>query len=578
MQSIFASKIDLNHPRDEYPYPQFKRDSFLCLNGKWEFSIDREEKKVDGYEKTIVVPFAPETELSGIHRNIGKGEHLHYKKTFKVPEGFIKERTYLHFEAVDQIADVYFNGKKVAHHEGGYLPFAAEVSELLQEENTITVDVYDDVDSDVYPKGKQNRNPRGIWYTPTSGIWGSVWMESLPATHVEKIILEPNLDEKTLVLEVKCENCADLAEIFVHFKGKLLCSEKIALNTKAAIKIDDVHPWSPEDPALYDLKIKLGEDEVSSYFAMRKFSVLNHKGKKVLGLNTKPYFLNGLLDHGYWPESGLTPPSEEAIEFDVKATKDLGFNMLRKHIKVEPMPFYYACDRLGIVVMQDILNAGCYYSEFLIHTCPFIRWPINDTKSYKLLARGNKESRDYFEKELPLYVDHLYNVPSIGVWTIFNEGWGQFDSVRITKKFREYDSNRLVDSTSGWFDRGAGDFNSRHIYFRLPKAKNDGKRILSVSEFGGFVLPVEGHCSGTGKGIFYSNCKGPEDYAKKMRECYLDTLAPMIGKEGLSVAVFTQITDVEEEQNGLYTYDRAVCKVDKNLCLEIAEKMRFPND
>ncbi|MCR5078673.1 MAG: glycoside hydrolase family 2 [Bacilli bacterium] len=565
-------------PRNEYPRPQFRRESFLCLNGKWDFAIGKEELREEGYDKTIVVPFAPETELSGLSRRIEKGEHLHYQKEFVLPKGFAKERTYLHFEAVDQIADVYFNGKKVAHHEGGYLPFSAEVTDCLEEKNVIRVDVYDDVDSDVYPKGKQNNNPRGIWYTPTSGIWGSVWMESVPNTHIERIVLTPNLDEKTLNLEIVCKDCDDLADVSICFNGKEIRLEKVATNTKVDIPIDPVRPWSPEDPALYDLKIKLGEDEVSSYFAMRKFSSIEYRGKKVLALNNKPYFLHGVLDQGYWPESGLTPPSEEALVFDVKAMKDLGFNMLRKHIKIEPMPFYYHCDRLGMVVMQDILNAGKYYSEFLIHTCPFIRWPINDTKSYKLLARGNKESRDYFEKELPLYVEHLYNVPSIGVWTLFNEGWGQFDSVRLSKKFREYDSSRLLDSTSGWFDRGAGDFCSRHIYFRLPKAKNDGKRILSLSEFGGFVLPIEGHGSGTGKGIFYTSCKGKEDYEAKMRESYLDVLQPMIEKEGLSVAVFTQLSDVEEEQNGLYTYDRAICKVDKGVCLEIAEKMRFPND
>ena len=578
MRSIYAEKVDLDHPRSEYPYPQFKRDSFFCLNGRWDFAVEKNPHITEGHSEEIVVPFAPESELSGINRRISKGEYLHYRKEFVLPEGFLRERTILHFEAVDQVADVYFNGKKVAHHEGGYLPFSIEITGLIEEKNVVCVDVIDDTDNDVYPRGKQNNNNKGIWYTPTSGIWGSVWIESLPKVFVNRLILDPKFDEKTLVLQVLCENCEDFAEISVQFDGKQICSKKIEVNKKVALSIDDFHPWTPEEPNLYQIKIRLCEDEVSSYFAMRKFSVMEHKGNKVFALNNKPYFMHGLLDQGYWPESGLTPPSEEAILADIEKTKELGFNALRKHIKIEPMPFYYHCDRLGVLVLQDMMNAGAKYSEFLINTAPFIRWKVDDRKKHKLLGRGNKESRDFFEKELPLYVKHLYNVPSIAVWTLFNEGWGQFDSVRLTAKLREYDPNRLIDSTSGWFDHNVGDFRSRHIYFRRPKAKSDKKRILAISEFGGFVLPIEGHNFGSGEGIFYTKCKDKADLSKKMKECYLDTLLPMIEKEGLSEAIFTQLSDVEQEENGLLTYDRAVCKADKEVCLEIAKKMRFQDD
>ena len=573
MKSIFGKNISRENPRDDHPNPQFARSSFVSLNGPWDFKIDFEAKTPSEYDSKIIVPFAPETELSEINRSIEKGEYLHYRRRFLRPEGFSKGKTLIHFEAVDQIADVYLNGVYLGHHEGGYLPFAFEVDDL-KEENELVVDVFDDPDSDVYPRGKQMRNPSGIWYTPTSGIWGCVWLERVPEEYIEKLHIEPDFDKKTLKLQVFFKGNVQKGLVKILYQDKVVASKDV--DEKLDLEIDlssDFHPWSPEDPALYSLVARVNEDEVSSYFAMRKFSVGEKNGKKVFELNNKPYFLNGVLDQGYWPESGLTPPSMEAMEFDIKAMKELGFNMLRKHIKVEPMPWYSLCDRLGMIVIQDVINAGTPYKQFLINTCPFIRWPFNDTKpkTQAYIGRGNKASRDYFEDEMPKFVEHFQNVPCICAWTLFNEGWGQFDAVRLTKKLRELDPTRLIDSTSGWFDQGVGDFNSRHIYFRAPKARSDGKRILFISEFGGYVSQIEGH-SLSSKGVHYFKSK---DLTQEYVKTFEKTLLPRIEKEGLCATVYTQLCDVEGEANGLYTYDREICKVDKERIRAINEKMRF---
>ena len=576
MKSIFGHNIDRNAPRNEYPNPQFARKSFLSLNGPWDFKIDCEEKTPSEYDSTIIVPFAPETELSEVNKSIEKGQYLHYRRSFVLPDGFSKGKVLIHFEAVDQIADVYLNGVRLGHHEGGYLPFVFECKDLPKE-NVLVVDVYDDTDSDVFPRGKQMRDPSGIWYTPTSGIWGSVWAECVPEEYIEKLRITPNFDKKTLELQAFFNGNVQKGSVDVCYEGKVIASKEFDENLLAEIDLSGCfHPWSPEDPALYSLVVRINEDEVSSYFAMRKFSVGEWNEKKVFELNDKPYFLNGVLDQGYWPESGLTPPSLEAMEFDIKAMKELGFNMLRKHIKVEPMQWYYLCDKLGMLVIQDFINAGTPYKQFLINTCPFIRWPINDTKpkSQAYIGRGNKASRDYFEAEMPDFVEHFYNVPCICAWTLFNEGWGQFDAVRLTEKLRELDNTRLIDSTSGWFDQGVGDFNSRHIYFRAPKAKGDGKRILFISEFGGYVSQIEDHYVST-KGIHYFKSK---DLTKQYVDTFEKTLLPMIEKQGLCATVYTQLSDVEGEANGLYTYDREICKVDKDTMRAINEKMRIKND
>ena len=576
MKSKHGKTIDRTSPRREHPNPLLKRDVVISLNGEWEFEINKTYETPNQYHEKILVPFAPETELSGLSKTIGKGEHLHYRRAFDKPKGLDGNICLLHFDAVDQIADVYLNGKYLGHHEGGYLPFAFECSQL-KENNILEVNVYDDADDDVYPRGKQMRDPFGIWYTPTSGIWGSVWLEIVPEEYVEKMRITPNFDEKTLELKVYFNGNVQNSSVEIAFDGALVASGTLDKEGKAIMDLSSsFFPWSPENPRLYSLRVRVNEDEVSSYFAMRKYSIGERKGKKVFELNNKPYFLNGVLDQGYWPDSGLTPPSLEAMEFDILAMKELGFNMLRKHIKVEPLSWYALCDKLGMIVIQDFLNAGTRYKQFLINTCPFIRWKFDDKKPniQAMLGRGNQKSKEYFEKEMAPFVEHLYNVPSIAIWTLFNEGWGQFDAVRLTGVLRKLDQTRLIDSTSGWFDQGCGDFNSRHIYFRAPKAKGDGKRILYISEYGGYVARIEGH-SMSSKGVRYFKSN---DLTGQFVGTLEKTLLPMIEKEGLCCIVYTQLSDVEGEANGLYTYDREVCKVDKEKVRLINERMVFQDD
>ena len=586
MISKYTKSVDRKNPLNEYPTPQFRRESFYCLNGEWGFAVDDNPNAPVAFMQGIIVPFAPETPLSGQEIKIEKGQYLHYRKVFSLPEGFKKDRVLLHFEAVDQIADVFLNGVKIYHHEGGYLPFTVDCLELKAGENEIIVNVIDDVDNDIYPRGKQFRNPKGIWYTSTSGIWGSVWLESVPSQVIQRVKFDPDFDKKSIHIRAFFEGKATRALAKISYKGDFINSVDLDGSLSADIDLSqNFHPWSPEEPSLYDVEIIVNDDKILSYFAMRKFSVVQHNGRPVFGLNNKPYFLHGVLDQGYFPDGGLTPPCDQALIDDIELTKRLGFNMIRKHIKIESMRYYYHCDRLGIILMQDFVNAGTKYKAFLIYTtpllvytAPYVFWHFDDTKRHKLLGRRNKESRDYFEKEMPLVVERLYNVVSIGIWTLFNEGWGQFDSERLTAKLREFDSTRLIDSTSGWFDMGAGDFDSRHIYFRKPKMKTKDPRILSLTEFGGFVYHESGHHSGTGKGIHYARTKDKDALSKKFIDTYEKTLLDLIEKQGLSATVYTQFCDVEEEENGLVTYDREVLKVDENKLSELAKKLRFKTD
>lgn len=569
--------LDLEKPLQEYPTPQFKRDSYFCLNGKWDFEITKSFEHPISYTNKILVPFAIEAPLSGLAQRITPQDFLHYRLFFSLPNGFNHGRVLLHFEAVDQICDVFLNGVKIAHHEGGYLPFAVDMMELKDGENCLQVEVSDDTSSPIFPRGKQMDKNGGIWYTPTSGIWGTVWVESVPKEVIRSIRLTPKFDEK--ILQINCDFEGKIveaeAEVFTHEKSLA----KVLLDDRGNGIVDlknFFEPWSPSHPFLYDLRIKINDDEVTSYFAMRKFSSIDFGGWKVFALNNGPLFLSGVLDQGYFPTGGLTPPSDKAMIDDLEMVKGMGFNMVRKHIKIEPMRWYFHCDRLGLLVMQDFVSGGAPYKMKYIVLRPLLNFGMDDTlsKTKKNLGREDIRSRSRFIEDLHETVKRLYNCPSICGWTIFNEGWGQFDTFQCLSLLKIQDNTRLIDADSGWYDQGLGDFDSHHIYFRKLRLSNDKKRILSLSEFGGYSYRIKDHVF-SNRNFGYKNYSRKDELTRGIVSLYTDQVLPLIKNEGLSISVLTQLSDVEEETNGLITYDRQVVKVDPETMRLINDKLTF---
>ena len=492
--SEFGEKTSLDHPLPEHPNPLFQRDSFVSLNGPWDFTVTKSAKKPDDYPQQIVVPFAPETSLSGLGISIHRNDYLHYRKKFDVPDVCVGHDAILHLDAVDQICDVFFNGLFIGHHESGYSPIAICVA-CLKKNNLLEVTAQDDTDSSIFPRGKQTSDPKGIWYQPTSGIWQSVWLESVPDDgYIKSLKLTPLYDEQKLKIKAEFVGNRAFASFEAYFHGQLVAKGSLDSSGEGLLDLHySFYPWTPDTPNLYQLVITAGYDTVRSYFAMRKFSSIAIGNEHYFALNNKPLFLSGVLDQGYWPESGMTPPSEEAILADLQLVKKCGYNLVRKHATVEPMRWYSACDRLGLLVLQDFVNGGSRYSSFLVHTRPLFHFDMSDT-DYKKLGRILEDSRKQFYLDFKATIDKLYNVPSVFAWTIFNEGWGQFDSALISEEVHSLDPTRLMDSTSGWYDKKVGDFKSEHIYFwTFLNLKNDHKRILSLSELGGYSLKVEHH-------------------------------------------------------------------------------------
>lgn len=570
MQTFEGRKINPNSPLSEYPTPQFRRDSYFNLNGEWDFEIQGKNGELR-HKGKIIVPYAVETEASGVKMKVGPEDTLVYSRRFRIPEGFRQKRVLLHFEAVDQIADVCLNSVPIAHHEGGYLPFTVDMLELLPGENLIEVRVKDDTASPLYPRGKQANNPNTIWYTATSGIWGSVWLESVPKEVIQSLTIVPDFDHGEVEIEAKFEGKMLSSQVIVSRQGKEVARSELNSEFKTRIALPNVIPWTPTLPALYDVEVRINEDKVQSYFGMRKFSVMEKDGHEVFALNNEPLFLSGVLDQGYFPESGLTPPTDQAMIEDIQRMKDMGFNMLRKHIKIEPMRWYYHCDRLGMIVIQDMVNGGAPYKPLLIALAPFFNFHFGDMPNYGRLGRASKQGRDFFESEMKGTVERLKNVVSIGIWTLFNEGWGQFDSVRLTTVLRNLDPTRLIDSTSGWFDQKAGDFSSHHVYFKKIRLKPTENRILSLSEFGGYSWRVDGHTYGA-KNFAYGSAKDQKALEAKLEKLYKKQVIPAKNL-GLSVAVLTQLSDVENETNGLLTYDRKVTKVDPRFMKRINKEL-----
>ena len=550
----WGEALDREHPLPEYPRPQLRRESFLNLNGVWQYAVSTLNSEPEEYDGDIVVPFPLESELSGVGRVLQPGEYLWYRREFTLPEDFNVGRVLLHFGAVDQCARVWVNGMDACTHTGGYLPFSADITDLLFEgDNNLVVRVTDDTDRSYHTRGKQKLKPGGIWYSPVSGIWQTVWCESVPENYITSLFITPHLEDGSVELNVGGEGTVraviDGADAYEFAAGE-----------STLLKLKDVRPWTPEEPYLYKLELALGEDRVESYFALRSVGIgEDRSGKKRLLLNGKPCFMNGLLDQGWWPDGLYTAPSDEALAFDIAAAKAMGFNTLRKHVKVEPARWYYHCDRLGMLVWQDMPNGGGNYSAVTV-SAPLLTGSHSRDDKYAKFARNEEKGRAEFTEELLDMVSHLYNSPSIVMWVIFNEGWGQFDSDRCAEAVLDIDSTRIIDRTSGWHDQGSGDLRSVHLYFDDYKYKPDKLgRCVVLSEFGGYTLPIDGHVW-PGKPFGYKKFDSQEKYRRALTLLYDGQIRPGC-MNGLAAAIYTQLTDVENELNGLITYDRRVIKL-----------------
>ena len=561
----WSRSFDRKHPLPEYPRPQFVRDSYLNLNGTWHYCIKHSQSIPERFHAEITVPFSPETELSGVCRAIKPDDFLFYEKCFVLPDGFNKGRVFINFGAVDQIAKVYLNKKLVGEHKGGYTPFTLELTDYIkdEEENQLVVAVKDYSDTKCYSRGKQATKRGGIWYTAQSGIWQTVWLESTPKEFLRSVKITPDFDNE----QVKFEYFGtDDVEVMIYDGDNL-----IADTTDKVVKLPDFKSWSPESPFLYNVVFKACGETIKSYFGMRKFSTgVDDNGIPRLFLNNKPYFHNGLLDQGYYSDGYLTPPTNQAMESDVKFAKEAGFNMLRKHIKIEPLLWYHYCDVNGILVWQDMVNGGGKYG-LEVSVVPFVGIKLDD-RNYKLFHRTEKEGRDLYYQEMQETVEHLYNCPCIAVWVPFNEGWGQFDSAKAYKKIYELDNTRVVDTTSGWHDLGHSDVISKHIYFTPIKVKAGSKPYL-LSEFGGYSHKISGHTFND-KLFGYKVYNTKQSLTNAYKRLFNNVIIPQI-KDGLSATVYTQLTEVEDELNGLLTYDREVCKIDIDELRKINERVKL---
>ena len=541
-------------PWQVYPRPQMKRENWMNLNGAWDFAVNYEN------QGRIRVPFCPESVLSGLGKHYEEESLLCYTRRFTLPDGFNRGKVILHIGAADQRTSVFLNGKPVGEHKGGYDAFSFDITAHLKEENQLQICCFDDLEDQSYPYGKQVLPSKrgGMWYTPVSGIWQTVWLESVPETYIEKLHIENRGYSVKISVEPALDGIVTVAGLgdFQLEKGSV------------SITPENPHLWSPEDPYLYDFTLEAGEDKIESYFAIRALEVKKVGKYPRLCLNGKPYFFHGLLDQGYWPDGIFTPATPQCYADDILMMKKLGFNTLRKHIKVEAEEFYYQCDKLGMIVWQDMVNNGDYNfkRDTVLPTIGIQK--LNDTHLHT-----DPVGRKRFLETMEATVKQLKNHPCICYWTIFNEGWGQFDSDNVYERFKKLDDTRFIDSTSGWFRRKKTDVDSRHVYFRKVALKGDGVKPLVLSEFGGKTYKAEGHVFNPDKTYGYGSCETLEALNEAVAKLYTDEIIPCV-KNGLCASIYTQVSDVEDEINGLVTYDRKVEKLEAEKMLAIAAALQ----
>ena len=548
-------------PWQSYPRPQMRRESFFNLNGQWEFSVSPCHEAPEQYPDTIRVPFPPQSLLSGIHRDFPENCFLFYKKVFSLPAEFQTGRTLLHMGATDQIASVWFNEQFLGEHVGGYDPFSFDVTDLLQEENTLIVRVTDQLSRRVLPYGKQCAKRGGMWYTPVSGIWQTVWLERVPERYIRNLHIQTGETWAQITVEGDVPD----GQVSVQMpEGEL----QVPLTEGSArINVSNPRLWCPEDPYLYHCNIRAGEDQVQTYFALRTLTVEEVNGIPRLCLNGKPYFFHGLLDQGYWSDGLFTPADPVCYEKDILTMKSLGFNTLRKHIKVEPEQFYYDCDRLGMIVFQDMVNNGDY--NFIRDTAlPTVGF--KKRKDHRL--HPDPETRLAFLHTMETTVRQLSNHPCICYWTIFNEGWGQFESTQAYHRLKALDASRFIATVSGWFKGGDSDVNAEHVYFKRFRSVRTDKPLV-LSEFGGYAFMPKGHAFHPGKEYGYRHYKSRSEFAKGVQTLYEQEIIPAV-KQGLCAAIYTQVSDIEDETNGLLSYDRKVLKLEPQEMQSIAQQLK----
>ncbi len=569
----WGESLDVENPLPEYPRPQLRRDSYVNLNGRWDYAFRIAATEPKDWDGRIVVPFSPESLLSGVNRQLQPDEYLHYRRSFPRPAVGSGERVILHFGAVDQWCRVRMNGHVVGENRGGYLPFFFDVTEHLREgDNDLHVVVTDPSDTGPGSRGKQRLQPGGIWYTAQSGIWQTVWLERVPAAHITSLTIDPALDQVSVT--VRMSNAVAACQVEVLAGAAVVARGSGQPGTPIRIVVPDPRVWSPEDPFLYGLRITAGDDVVDSYVGLRTFGVApDARGIPRLHLNGRPYFHAGVLDQGYWSDGLYTAASDEALVYDIATMKDLGFTMLRKHIKVEPLRWYYHCDRLGMLVWQDMVNGGGTYRRRVVEVPAVTPLRLKDRR-YRLFARTDAQARAQWVGELRRTIDLLRNCTSIAVWVPFNEGWGQFDANAVARDVERLDPSRQVDHASGWHDQGGGDFHSLHVYFRPFRVpRRPDPRVLALTEYGGYSLHLKDHSTSDTE-FGYRRFGSVALLADAFRTLHTDQILPAV-RRGLSATVYTQLSDVEDETNGLLTYDRRVVKIPAAEVRAVIDRLRL---